>query len=316
MNLNKELYKKMYLIRKSEEQIKEHYLEDDMKTPMHMSTGAEAIAVGICHALKPTDQIIGTYRSHAIYLAKTMESDKFFAEMYGRVTGMAKGKAGSMHLTAPDAGLICTSAIVASNIPVALGAAHANKHLKNKKVVAVFFGDGAIDEGVFWESINSACQMKLPVLFVCEDNGYAVHNHKKFRHGYNSIDRIVENFKINTADSKTTDPEKIHDLTKKILKQMSETERPGFLHLHYYRYLEHVGVFEDFNKGYRDQEEMDPWLEQDPIDIQRKKLLEMLSEKEIISIENKIDKQVENSMQAAKKAPFPSKEELLQDVMV
>ena len=128
-----------------------------MKTPMHMSTGAEAICAGVCQALRPQDQVIGTYRTHGIYLAKTGETDRFFAEMYGRATGMAKGKAGSMHLTAPEAGLICTSAIVGTTIPVALGAAYANRQNAQDRVVAVFFGDGAIDEGVFWESINIAC---------------------------------------------------------------------------------------------------------------------------------------------------------------
>src|SRR3989344_1930340 len=100
-NIGIELYRQIYLIRKAEEAIMRHYPEDEMKTPMHMSMGAEAISAGVCHALREGDQVFGTYRSHALYLAKTMETDKFFAEMYGKVTGMAQGKAGSMHLSAP-----------------------------------------------------------------------------------------------------------------------------------------------------------------------------------------------------------------------
>src|ERR1051325_10109780 len=115
--LNRALYQKVFLIRRAEQAIREHYASDAMKTPMHMSTGGEAICAGVCQALRAVDQVIGTYRSHGIYLAKTGETDRFFAEMYGRQTGMAKGKAGSMHLTAHEAGLICTSAIVGTTIP-------------------------------------------------------------------------------------------------------------------------------------------------------------------------------------------------------
>jgi len=167
--LNIELYKTMYLIRKTEEKIQEHYHEDEMKTPMHMSMGEEAIAVGVCHALKAKDQIFGTYRSHAIYLAKTQNINDFFAEMYGKDTALLKGKGGSMHMCNPDGGFMGSSGIVASAIPVAVGAAFANKTVKNEKYVAVFFGDGAANEGVFWESLNVACLMKLPIIFVCAD---------------------------------------------------------------------------------------------------------------------------------------------------
>ena len=125
--LNLELYKKLYLIRRSEEKIIEHYPEDEMKTPMHMSMGEEAIAAGVCQALKKEDQVFGTYRSHATYLAKTQDIDNFFAELYGKNASLLKGKGGSMHLCAPDHGHLGTSAIVGNIIPVAVGAAFANK---------------------------------------------------------------------------------------------------------------------------------------------------------------------------------------------
>ncbi len=143
--LNFDLYKKLYLARRAEEKIREHYMEDEMKTPMHMSMGEEAIAVGICHALKAEDQVFATYRSHAIYLAKTQKIDDFFAEMYGKDTALLKGKGGSMHMCAPESGFMGTSAIVASIIPVAVGVAFANKQMGNGKLATVFFGDGATD---------------------------------------------------------------------------------------------------------------------------------------------------------------------------
>ena len=138
MPLNIELYKKMFLIRKSEIMIQKHYLEDKMKTPMHMSMGSEAIVVGVCHNLKNTDQIVSTYRSHAPYLAKTNNIDNFFAEMYGKDSAIIKGKGGSMHLIDPSKGHMGSSAIVASSLPMATGLAFSNKYYNDDKVVIVF----------------------------------------------------------------------------------------------------------------------------------------------------------------------------------
>ena len=313
--LNYALYQKLYLIRRAEQAIRDHYASDAMKTPMHMSTGGEAIAAGVCHALRPADEIVGTYRSHGIYLAKTGETDQFFAEMYGRASGMAKGKAGSMHLTSPKGGLICTSAIVGTTIPVAVGAAFANRELKKDRVVAVFFGDGAIDEGVFWESLNSACGMKLPVLFVCEDNGFAVHVPKEKRHGYRSITEIVSRFDCEVFSSESTDVEVIHKLAQQAIAAMREHSRPSFLYLKYYRYLEHVGVNEDFNQGYLDRKEFERWRAVDPLDLQRKKLARWYSEGDIARAEAAIDRQVTESVKRAEQAPFPAPEELYADVL-
>jgi len=315
-DLTNELYRTVYLIRKAEEVIQAHYLDDEMKTPVHLSIGEEAIAAGVCHALKPEDQIMGTYRSHGIYLAKTQETDKFFAEMYGKDTGTSRGKGGSMHLFAPEKGLICTSAIVASSIPVAVGAAFANKMVRNNKVVAVFFGDGAIDEGVFWESLNSACLMKLPVLFVCEDNGFAIHNPTSERHGYRSIADIVRKFNCNVFESDSTDVEFIYNITKDALNMMQENRYPGFMHLKYYRYLEHVGVFEDFEAGYRSREEFENWLKVDPVQLQRKRLVKIASEDKVIALEKEIDERIEKSRHSAQKAPFPECTILYEDVCV
>ena len=315
--INLALYKKVYLIRKAEEKIREHYYEDEMKTPMHMSMGEEAIAVGVCRALKAEDQIFGTYRSHAIYLAKTGDIDNFFAEMYGKDTSLQKGKGGSMHLCAPESGFMGTSAIVGSIIPVAVGAAFANKQKNNGKLVAVFFGDGATDEGIFWESLNVACLMKLPLLFVCEDNGLAVHTPTSKRHGYTSITDIVSKFDCNVFKENTTDAEAIYELTGKAIKLTRTTQMPCFMHLRYYRYLEHVGVNEDFDAGYRSREEFEEWLKLDPINLQRKKLLEHgIKEEEIMKIEREIDNQIENSIRLAKKAPFASPDELFKEVYV
>jgi len=318
LRLNLELYKKLYLARRAEEKIREHYMEDEMRTPMHMSMGEEAIAVGVCHALKAEDQVFGSYRSHAIYLAKTQKIDDFFAEMYGKATAFLKGKGGSMHMCAPESGFMGTSAIVASIIPVAVGAAFANKQRGNGKLVTVFFGDGAMDEGAFWESLNVACLMKLPVLFVCEDNGLAVHTPTSKRQGYASIADIVSKFNCNVLEENTTDAEVIYKLTCRAIKSIKTTQMPCFMHLRYYRYLEHVGVNEDFDAGYRLRREFEEWYQKDPVNSQREKIILKygISEEELIGIEREIDNQIENSMRLAKEAPFAEVSELHKGVFV
>lgn len=313
--LNLELYQKLYLARRAEEKIREHYSEDEMKTPMHMSMGEEAIAVGVCHALKPTDQVFATYRSHAIYLAKTDNINDFFAEMYGKDTALLKGKGGSMHMCAPQCGFMGTSAIVASIIPVAVGAAFANKQQGNGKLVTVFFGDGAVDEGAFWESLNVACLMKLPVLLVCEDNGFAVHTETGKRQGYASITDIVSKFNCHVLKENTTDAEVIYTLTRKAIELIKTTRMPCFLHLRYYRYLEHVGVNDDFDAGYRSREEYEQWHRKDPVSMQRDKLRRQgIKEADIIRIEEEINRRIENAIRLAKEAPFASDSELYRGV--
>ena len=316
INLHLELYRTMYLIRAAELLIQKHYREDEMKTPMHMSMGQEAIAAGVCCALKPQDQVLGTYRSHGLYLAKTKESDRFFAEMYGKATGPCGGKAGSMHLFAPESGLICTSAIVASHIPVAIGAAFANQVSGNGRVVAVFFGDGAIDEGAFWESLNLACLKRLPILFVCEDNGYAVHTPAHERHGYKDIGAIVAQFDCNVFSSDSTEVHVIYELTQDALKTMAENDRPCLLHLKYYRYLEHVGVHEDFKAGYRSQREFEAWRAVDPLALQRTHLVSMVCEDAICALEEELDEQVRCSQEKAQAAPLPELSALCEGVFI
>lgn len=314
--LNIELYKKLYLIRASEEAIRGHYQENEMKTPMHMSIGAEAIAAGVCHALED-GEVLSSYRSHAVYLAKTGDTNGFFAELYGKSTGPARGKAGSMHLSSPEKGFLGASAVVASTIPVAVGAAYANKRLKKKKMVAVFFGDGAVDEGVFWESINLASLMRLPILFVCEDNGLAIHVPKNQRQGYDSLAKILSGFRCNVLESDTTDTEVIHALAKKAAGLYEKNGMPVFLLLRYYRHLEHVGINEDFDAGYRPKAEFEAWKKKDPVFLQRKKLARLgIKEGEVNLIEKGIDKKIAESISSAKRAKYPDKKELYQDIYV
>lgn len=314
-NLSLDLYKKMYLIRRAEELIIRHYPEDEMKTPMHMSTGQEAVAVAVCHALGYEGQIFGFYRSHAVFLAKTEDPDRFFGELYGKVVGTARGKAGSMHLAAPDKGFMCASAVVASSIPLAVGAAFANKQKRNERICCAYFGDGAIEEGVFWESLNAACVMRLPVLFVCEDNGFAVHSRPEVRHGFKHMTEIVRQYECGVFQENSTDVEVLYQRTVEAIESAKLNARPSFLHLHCYRYLGHIGITEDFDVGYRSKAEYEEWYKRDPIALQRRSLLSNgWTEAMLTAEEEKIDAQIEESVLKAKAAPFPAPEELYKGV--
>lgn len=321
--LNIELYKKIFLIRTSEKAIIKYYNEDEMKTPMHMSMGEEAITAGVCHALGEENQALGYYRSHALYLSKTGDTDKFFAEMYGKATGAVGGRGGSMHLAAPSHGLLGVSAVVGTTIAPAVGVAFANKMQKNGKIVASFFGDGALEEGVAWESINAACLWKLPIIFVCEDNGLAVDVTSSERQGFKSIADVAKAYRCLVLESDSTDPETIYNLTLRAINHIKEKLEPVFMQLKYYRMLQHIGIITDFDitsprpkggfekTGYRSKEEYDKWLKKDPVKISRAKLLMLgVTEEEIKELEDNISNQVERSVLRAKGSPFPKTEEI------
>lgn len=314
-NVSLSLYRKMFLIRSSEEAIRQKYHEDEMKTPVHLAIGEEAIAAGVCQGLNAKDKIFATYRNHGIYLARTEETDLFFGELYGRVSGMFRGKGGSMHISSPKAGFLGTSAVVSTTIPVALGCAFTQKTEKSSGFSVVFFGDGAIDEGVFWESVNFACLKRLPVIFVCEDNGLAIHSSAKSRHGYESIAKIISEFNCNVLESKTTDAEEIHKMLIRGKKLHNKNGKPVFLCLSYYRYLEHVGINTDFQFGYRKESDFKKWQKIDPLAIMRAKVLKSgVSEEKVRKIESFILRKIEAGIVKAKKAPYANESEVLKNV--
>ena len=307
-----DLYRRLYLVRRAEQVIQKCYADDEMKTPVHLSIGQEAIPVGVCAALGPEDRLFGTYRSHALYLARTLDTDGFFAELYGRETGIAGGKAGSMHLTAPAEGLMATSAVVATTLPLALGAAFTAAYRRTGARVAAFFGDGAIDEGAFWETLNFACLRGFPLLFVCEDNGLAIHSPVARRHGHAPIADVAERFRCRVYRSESTDAVEIRELAEDALQTIDRGKGPCFLHLHCYRYVEHVGVAEDrqFDLGYRDRDQFESWLDRDPVKVLRARLVAEAAGDRLAAIERDIDSRIERSLERARQAPFPSPDAL------
>ena len=160
------LYRSLYRIRRVEEEIARIYPTDRIKSPVHLSIGQEAVSVGVCESLRADDIVYGTYRGHALYLAKGGSMRAMVAELYGKANGCARGKGGSMHLIAADKGVMGMSAVVGTTVANAVGHAYALRYRKSDAIVASFFGDGATEEGVFAESLNFAVLKKLPVLFV------------------------------------------------------------------------------------------------------------------------------------------------------
>ena len=309
------LFRTLVLIRRAEEKIREEYFKDEMKTPVHLGIGEEAIPVGVCAVAPPTTKMFGTYRNHALYLAVTQDTDGLFAELYGKATGPGKGKAGSMHLAAPACGLIATSAVVATTIPVAVGAALANRYRSSNDLVVSFFGDGAVEEGVFWESLNFACLKALRVLLVCEDNGLAIHTPGGQRQGFRSLPEALRGFRCHVASGDGSDLPTVMALTRQLLEQMQREPKPGVLHLSYFRFLEHVGPREDFESGYRRKPSREELARLDPVRRFEQVLRQRgCSDETIASVEESVQAQIARSIEAARRAPFADASELHRDL--
>ncbi len=306
------LYRSLLLARRAEEYIVKHYPENLMRTPMHMSMGQEFVSVAVCSALEGKADVFASYRSHAAFLAQTHDTDRFFAELYGRMSGTGEGKGGSMHLAAPDRGHLLSSGVVSTQIPVALGAAFANLRLKTGRTAVAFFGDGATDAGVFWECINSSALFRLPVLFVCEDNGFAVDTPRSARQVFDKLTAVVGPFGCDVYEDRSGDVESVYLLARKAAETAHRERRPAFLNIACCRFLEHVGTGEDWHWGYRDKEEtVRDWISRDAVVVQRRRLLERgMAEAEVAAIEGEIEATVRRSVERAAAAPIPGPERL------
>ena len=234
-----EMMKKMILIRKTEEKIAELYHEQQMKCPVHLSLGQEACAVGVCVNLNNEDYVFSNHRCHAHYVAKGGDLNAMIAELYGKETGCANGWGGSMHLVDRKAGLMGSSSIVAGSISIAVGAALAFKMRKENRVSVVFFGDGAAEEGVFYESMNFAAIMSLPVIFVCENNGVAVETGLHIRQPDN-IYRRGEIFNIPGYRVNGQDIIDVYKMAEKVINNCRKGNGPSLIECRTERWAKHV----------------------------------------------------------------------------
>ncbi len=308
------LYKSMLLIRRVEEYICEVYHTDAIKSPVHLSIGQESVAAGLCDPLAPDDVVSNTYRCHATYIAKGGDVKQMMAELYGKSGGCAAGKAGSMHLVDMPHGVMGASAVVGTTIPVAMGYAQAMKwdakKLGKQRVVMAICGDGATEEGCFAESLNFAALKKLPILFVVENNGFAIHTPIHRRQPNWKIRERVETYDIPTQFVADGDVFSIREATQKAIDAIRKGAGPHFIECTTYRWMEHVGPTDDHDHGpYRDLKEYAKWKENDQV----ARLGKMLADKKA-----KADAEVEAELKAAiafaEKSPYPAAEELLRRV--
>jgi len=294
-----------------EETIAAIYPTDKIKSPVHLSIGQEAVAVGVCEALKPDDLVFGTYRSHAAYLAKGGDLKRMIAELYGKVTVCAKGKGGSMHLVDVAHGVMGASAVVGTTIANAVGYAYALKLRRKDSVVVSFFGDGGTDEGVFHESMNFAALKNLPIIFVCENNFYAIHTHLLKRHKAANLCERARSYGMPAEQIGDNDVFRIHERVGAAVNALRSGEMgPFFFECPTYRLKEHVGPGDDFHLGYRTALEADPWIKNDPV----KRLVEMVEHPRRRQIEEEVEVEVRGAFAFAEESPFPEAEELLTDI--
>lgn len=303
-------YRSLYRIRRVEEEIARIYPSDKIKSPVHLSIGQEAISVGVCEALAPEDVVFGSYRSHAMYLAKGGDLNQMIAELYGKVTGCAKGKGGSMHVVDLAHGVMGTSAVVGTTIPQAVGYAYALKLKRSNAIVVSFFGDGATEEGVFFESLNFAALKELPIIFVCENNSYAIHTHQRERQKGLSIWERARTFGM-SAEQIDDDVLDIHQRVGAAAQELRAGENgPRFFECQTYRWKEHVGPNDDFSIGYRSLAEAEPWFKNDQV----KRLAGMVEPQQREQIEAEVEAEIQAAFTFAEESPFPEGFELYTDV--
>ena len=310
--LVEQIYRQLYRIRHVEEEVARIYPSDKIKSPVHLSIGQEAVAVGVCAALAEDDVVFGTYRSHAAYLAKGGDLRAMFAELYGKQTGCCAGKGGSMHLVDVDHGVMGTSAVVGTTIPQAAGYAYSLQQTGSRRVVVAFFGDGAAEEGVFYETLNFAALKSLPLLFVCENNGFAINTPQRARVKVADIAARARAFGVTSVALPDDDVLQLREATQTAIGQLRSGDGPYFIECPTYRWKEHVGPGEDWHLGFRSNEDARPWIEADQV----ARIGQLLPATRRLAVEAEIQAEVADAVAFAESSPFPGPPELFTDVEV
>lgn len=312
----RDLYRRMITIRFFEEKIVQVYDCKEMKTPVHLYLGQEAVAAGICANLTDDDYVFATHRSHGAYLAKGGDINRLTAELFGRVTGCSKGKGGSMHVVDPEVGVCGTSAIVGGCLPLAVGAALGFTIQAQRSVSVAFFGDGAVDEGAFYESLNFAALKRLPVIFVCENNFYATTSHQSKRQPHDRIHRLSLGHLIPGIRLDGNDVVKVFQVGRKAIERARQGRGPTLLECRTYRWKSHVGPEDDTARGCRPREELEFWLSRCPIKIFEETIStsQLLEPEELQLIRNQVAQKIVEAYRFAQESPFPEPKEVFEDV--
>ena len=311
------MYEQMFKIRAFEEHVNELYQSAKMPGLAHLYIGEEAIAVGVCEALKKEDYITSTHRGHGHCLAKGASVDKMFCELLGKEAGYCRGKGGSMHIADQETGNLGANAIVGGSSAIATGAAFASKRLGNGRVAVCFFGEGALGQGLVYESMNMAQLWKLPVIYVCENNLYNEYTHHS-ESTAGSMKARGEAFGILTVEVDGQNVREVHETARRLVERARSGEGPAFMLCNTYRYLgHHVGDIS--REYYRPKAEELQWRnERDPLKILSNWLIEKdLADAGIFEqIETSVGVEVQAAVEHALNAPFPAPEEVSKHVYV
>lgn len=301
----------MLRIRVVEERIAALYAEQEMRCPVHLCIGQEAACAGTAAALAPQDYAMSGHRSHGHYLAKGGDLKAMMAEIYGKATGCAGGKGGSMHLIDLKAGFLGAAPIVGSTIPIGVGAAFSAKLKGDGRVSMLFFGDGAAECGVLHESLNFAVLHRLPAVFVCENNLYSVYSPMEVRQPRGrSIAGIAKAHGAAVFEADGNDVEAVYAASRLAVDAARSGEGPTFLELPTYRWREHCGPNFDNDIGYRTEAEYLAWREFDPVAAHRRRLIDdgVAGETELTAMAAATAAEMEEAVAFAKNSPFPAPE--------
>lgn len=314
-----DLYRSMLRIRLCEESFVDPIINGEIKCPVHLCSGEEAVAVGICKTLNKADIIFGAHRSHGHYLAKGGSLKGLISEVYGKETGCSRGRGGSMHLIDTDIGMLGSAPIVSGTISLALGAALASKIRKQNNISVSFFGDGATGEGVLYESLNFASLKKLPMIFVCENNLYSTHMPIRKCRPNTDIYKIAEPFDIVSYEVNGNDVIEVYKVAKKAVELCRSGNGPVFIECKTYRLRGHVGPddnIQGIHTDIRPEDELAMWKEKDPVVTFGKKLVTniFLDDKDLENIGRQLEKEIMDAFEYMSKSEYPDKREVLKYV--
>jgi pyruvate dehydrogenase E1 component alpha subunit len=311
------LFRTMVRIRLAEEHIADLVEAGDVKCPCHLYIGQEAIATGVCAPLGRNDYVWGGHRSHGHYLAKGGDLRAMMAEVFGKATGCSGGRGGSMHLLALDVGILGTVPLVAATIPLAVGAGLASRLRGDQRVSVSFFGDGAVEEGHFHESMNLAALHRLPVLFVCENNLYASHMTLLERRAADNIYKSADAHGLHGVCLDGNDVVAVYDAALQAVQRARRGEGPTLLECRTYRWRGHVGASWDMDVGVKRKNELQTWLPRDPIALLEARLRDAGTSAEMLEdVRAAARSEVEDAVTFARMSPLPPESELTSHVYV
>ncbi len=305
-------YEIMLRVRRFEEKCLYGYSKQKIRGFLHVYIGQEAIAAALTSAITKDDKLVTAYRQHGIALARGLSSDSCMAELFGKSTGCVKGKGGSMHFFSKEHNYFGGNGIVGAQIPIGTGMALAEKYRKTKNISVCMFGDGAARQGALYESFNMAMTWKLPVLYICENNGYAMGTSVDRTSNVHQIYNVGSAFNMPSEPVDGMSPEAVHEAIEKAAKHIRSGKGPYFLEINTYRYRGHS--VSDPAK-YRTKDELNEYKGKDPLLVTEEKIIKnkIATQKEIDKIKSDIEKEIEAAYKFAEESPFPLGSELYDD---